>query len=160
MNDREDNRIAIIIETMLEYKQYYLRELRSEMAEVITTWVPREQLMMVPFGRYILHELSKNEEDEHSGFRKPFSGVMPVFTDYTLLFQMWLMLYRVQYYYLYYPHHSIVNRIIDTVQPTIEPQDINETIRLLFTLTRTDLMLEKTDIINTHTAYETTLYQE
>ena len=119
---------------MLEYRRYYLRELRQEMAEVITSWIPQEELMTIPFGRYIMNELWRNEEDEYASFRRPFTGVMPVFTDYTLLFQMWTLLYRVQYFYLYFPHHRLVNRVIDTVRPTIDPQEVNETVSLLFTI--------------------------
>jgi len=139
---------------MLEYRRYYLRELRQEMAEVITSWIPQEELMAIPFGRYIMNELWRNEENERESFRRPFTGVMPVFTDYTLLFQMWTLLYRVQYFYLYFPHHRLVNRVIDTIRPTIDPQEVNETVSLLFTISKSNAGLfprpryEKTESFN------------
>jgi hypothetical protein len=135
-------------ETMLEYRQYYLRELRMEMAKIIQSFLSPYELYQIPLGRYIMGEMEKEEEENTMGFRVRFKGVMPVFTDYNLVFTMWSLLYRVKYFHLYYDHHTLVGRILDEVSEEVDIQEVNQLVKMLFTIHMySHYVSEKTDLL-------------
>jgi hypothetical protein len=107
-----------------------LRDIRQLVAENIVFFTPEQYLIGTPFWEYIQNQLW-NPEIQFP-FQESFQGQIPFFTDYTLIFQIWMAFRHIKMNQLYLKTHYKLHLLLETVQDNVEVNQVNQMIFTLF----------------------------